>query len=256
MKRRMKHLFREDGRSLIVAMDHAGVFREPIDNLMDPGQTIRELVAGGADAIMTTFGTASRFSDDLGGCGLILSIQGSATEDSSAVVEASLQIGADGVKVLVCPWMDSEPDSVAIAYRLGTECQKWQMPFLAETLPGGFRGGPDLRTPERIAAAARIGAECGGDFIKTFYTGNPDTFRRVAENCYVPVLILGGAKVDCDQDLLEMVKGSVDAGGKGVCIGRNIWGHPHPRRMVSAIASIIHDAATVEQALMKLRGGA
>jgi len=259
MKRRMHHLFREDGRVFIVAMDHAGFSDKPLPGMIHPGETIRKVVAGGADVVMTTFGTATNFTEELAGCGLIVSI-GTGSPMGIYAVEAALSIGADGLKTMTYPWLASDPNSVLNALRVGAECHKWGMPYLVETIPGGFFGDgkfrtmdDKLRTPEKIAAGARIGAEAGADFIKTFYTGSPETFKVVTDNCHVPVIILGGGKTDSDRELLEVVKDSLDGGGKGVAMGNNIWRHEHPDKIVAAIASIIHDGATVDQALKKLR---
>lgn len=252
MKRRMHHLFREDGRILIVAMDHASFSDKPLPGMIDPGETIRKVVAGGADAVMTTFGTARHFAEVLAGCGLIVTLRNDDPEAEEAV-EAALAIGADGIKRMIYPWLASDPNSVSYAFRTGDACNRWQMPFLAETIPGGFQGGAEFHTPEKIAAGARVGAEAGADFVKTFYTGSPDTFKMVVENCYVPVVILGGPKMDSDEDVLRVVKESVDSGGAGVAMGNNIWRHPHPDKLVSAIASILHDGASVAQASQKLR---
>ena len=240
-----------DGRTLIVAMDHAAFLNKPVSGLIHPEETIVKVIEGGADVVMTTFGTARQFKDELMGCGLILTLPNQAALIESTV-EAALTLGADGVKCLMYPWLDSDPDSVTNAQRLGVVCDRWQVPLLAEVVPGGFAAGPDMRTPEIIAAGARIGAECGGDFIKTFYTGDPETFRVVVDNVYVPVIILGGPKMDNDRDVLEVVKGCTDAGGQGVAIGTNIWRHPHPDKLVAAISSILHDNTTIEEALQRL----
>jgi len=40
----------------------------------------------------------------------------------------------------------------------------------------------------------------------------------------------------------------MDAGGKGVSIGRNIFQHADPTRMVGAISMIVHENASVEEA--------
>jgi DhnA family fructose-bisphosphate aldolase class Ia len=251
MKRRMSHLFRDDGRIIIVAMDHAGFSDKPLQGMVHPGETIRRVVAGGADAVMTTFGTATYFAQELSRCGLILTVQ-PADPMGEHAVEAALSIGADGIKCMVYPWLASEPTSVLNCSRMGAICHRWQMPFLAEVIPGGFRGGPEFHTPEKVAAGARVGAECGADMVKTFYTGSPDTFKVVTDNCYVPVIILGGAKMDTDEELLTVVKNSLDGGGNGVAMGNNIWRHPQPDKIVAAIAAVVHDSATVEQALKKL----
>ncbi|MCJ7739077.1 MAG: deoxyribose-phosphate aldolase [Anaerolineae bacterium] len=252
MKRRMRDLFGKNGRTLIVAMDHAAFLNKPVGGLIHPDDTIRKVVAGGADVVMTTFGTARRFQEELSGCGLILTVPNS-SRLVDQTVEAALSVGADGIKCLVYPWLDSDVDSVNNCHRLGIACDRWQMPLLAEVVPGGFAAGPEMRTPEVIAAGARIGAECGGDFIKTFYPGTPEKMQAVIDNCYVPVIILGGPKMDSDRDILQVVKDSTAGGSSGVAMGTNIWRHAHPENLVAAIASILHQDATVDEALEYLK---
>ena len=55
--------------------------------------------------------------------------------------------------------------------------------------------------------------------------------------------------METDRDILEMVKGSVEAGGSGVSIGRNAFQHSNPALIVKAISNIVHKNATVEEAL-------
>src|SRR3990170_2434574 len=53
-----------DGKALIVAMDHART-HGAIEGLEDPGVVIEAAVEGGADAVMTTFGVAKRYREQL-----------------------------------------------------------------------------------------------------------------------------------------------------------------------------------------------
>ena len=39
------------------------------------------------------------------------------------------------------------------------------------------------------------------------------------------MLALGGAKVNDDRAVLQSAKDAMDAGCKGLMIGRNVWGH-------------------------------
>lgn len=87
----------------------------------------------------------------------------------------------------------------------------------------------------------------GADIVKVAYTGSPETFREVVEGCFVPVVIAGGEKMVNDQDILEMVKGSVAAGGAGVSIGRNVFQHKDPAKIVQAICKIVHNGSGVEE---------
>ena len=251
-KRRMHRIFKPDGRTLIVAMDHVGFMNKPLPGLIRANETVRQCVLHGADAIMTTVGTAQACLDDMGDTGLILTIPSFERPAIDLAVDRALRMGADAIKVLVYPFRNNpEPGLINLTW-LGAECAAWGMPLLAEPIPGGWEAGPDMRTPEVLAAGARVCAEAGVDFVKTFATNDPTEFRLVADNCPVPVVVLGGAKTDDVRDLLESVQAAVSHGAAGVAIGRNIWGHPQPDRIVSALAAILHENASVDEAMKEM----
>jgi class I fructose-bisphosphate aldolase len=50
-----------------------------------------------------------------------------------------------------------------------------------------------------------------------------------------------------------MVKGSIEAGGSGASIGRNVFQHRNPSLMVKAMAKIIFDDGSVDEALKILK---
>ena len=57
--RRLSRLFREDGKMVVVAMDHGlGLNVNPA--LDDVGAKLRAIIKGGADAILTTYGIARK----------------------------------------------------------------------------------------------------------------------------------------------------------------------------------------------------
>ncbi|MBI2845166.1 MAG: hypothetical protein HYX86_01325 [Chloroflexi bacterium] len=248
--RRLNRIFREDGKTLIVAMDHVGYSDKPLPGLDQPQETIRQVLAGGADAIMTTYGTAQMFLPAIGRGALILSVPSDPPIVTGAV-ENALRLGADAVKTMVYPWAND--DSVTNCAVLAAACTRWGMPLLAETIPGGFSAGEEMRSVEKIAGGARVGVEAGADFIKTFFIGSKDGFRRVIDNCPVPVVVLGGEKASDERELLTTVYDAISAGAAGVAMGRNIWGHPQPQKITAAIAAVIHDRASVDQALRILK---
>ncbi len=252
LKRRMNRIFKPDGHSLIVAMDHVGFEKKTLPGLIRPHETIRRCVANGADAIMTTYGTATACMNEIGDAGLILTISSHERPAIDLAVDNALRMGADAVKVLVYPFQSQPEPSILNLTWLGAQCAAWGMPLLAETIPGGWMAGPEMRTPEALAAGARVGAEAGADIIKTFATGDPAQFRIVADNCPAPVVILGGEKAGSDRGLLEAVKAQIDNGAAGVAMGRNLWGHPAPDRITAALAAIIHENASVNEALQEM----
>ena len=234
---RMRRIFASDGRALIVAMDHAG-YLGPVQGLIDPVATVRAVVAGGADAVMTTLGTAHRILDTLDGRGLVLSVDLHAP-DPHAVVENAIALGADSVKTLA--YWGADDHGMRNLGRYGVLCDRWGLPFQAEMIPFGF-SATDKHTPENIAIAARIGAECGADYVKVQYTGDPDSFRQVVEGAGVPVIILGGAK--SEKSIVGQVNDAIRAGAAGIAFGRNVWSTADPEAAVRGLAAAIHGSDT------------
>jgi DhnA family fructose-bisphosphate aldolase class Ia len=253
--RRMRRIFQSDGKAFIVAMDHAGAMGV-LPGLENPGQTLELVLAGGADAILTTYGVATHFAEQLGGAGLILRADGGGTSlakertGMSLIYDAldALRIGADALGVMGMPGSRFEADTLPYLAALVAQCQEWNLPVMAETLPGGFEEPANMWTAENIGFACRIGVELGADFIKTQYSGDKESFRKIVDTTYAPIVILGGGKTKSETDLLTVVYDALQVGAKGVAIGRNIYQHAHPEKMAKAVAAVIHEGATVKQA--------
>jgi len=236
---RMRRLFGPDGRLLLVAMDHAG-FMGPLPGLDLP--TMAAVVAAGADAVMTTYGTARRASLQpgiLGQAALVVSLDIHAVEPEEQVLNA-LRLGADSVKVLA-----GSGDRVqwTALQRYALVCERWGVPFQAEVIPGGF-DQPEKHTPQNIASVCRQAAEMGADYVKTFYTGDPESMRRVVEGATVPVVILGGDRTSDEESLLQQVRDALSAGVAGVAFGRNIWSHADPAAITRRLVEVVHPCAS------------
>jgi fructose-bisphosphate aldolase/2-amino-3,7-dideoxy-D-threo-hept-6-ulosonate synthase len=65
-------------------------------------------------------------------------------------------------------------------------------------------------------------------------------------------LVAGGPKTGSDGEFLSMVKACTDAGAAGVTMGRNIWQRERMEGMIAALCAIVHDDASVEEALKLL----
>ena len=263
-KLRLGRIFQRDGRTLIVAMDHAR-FTGPIPGLEDPKKTIKSVIEGGADAIMTNFGVIKQFHDlVVGQLATILRIDSGATiyspEDFVRStkcgliynVEEAVKLGVDGVIVYALLGASYEFEIIKNLGKVVEKCEKWGMPLLVEALPVYGEKIDDPYNASYVSTAARIAQEYGADFIKTNYTGSSESFKEVTETCPVPVLIAGGEEMENPKDVLETVKGAINAGGKGVCFGRNIWMYEDPATMTRAISKVIHEGASVEEALEEL----
>jgi DhnA family fructose-bisphosphate aldolase class Ia len=251
-QRRIHQIFKPDGRAFIVAFDH-GMIDGPAKGMEQPGETLRKIVSGGADAILTTYGTATRFAAEIAPLGLILRLDGGGTKlgkmgpgSQFYTIDDALRLGADAVAVSAFPGTPDEEDSLRILAEVIGEAHAWGLPVMGEMVPGGFDGPDHLRTAENIAIAARVGAELGADWVKVPYA---EDFGQVASTCYVPAVILGGAKKGGERIMLEKIRAALDVGARGVAIGRNIFQAEDPQAMTAAVAAMIHANASVDDAM-------
>jgi DhnA family fructose-bisphosphate aldolase class Ia len=254
--RRLGHIFRPNGRALIVATEHAAIFG-PGKGTERPGETIAKVVAGGADAIMTSFGIAGHFARDLSPVGLILRADGAPTKlgpDTAAPVwfgvEEALRLGADALCVSAFPGHYTEGATLDNLAAVTRRAQAWGLAVQAEMVPGGMGSGPEARTTENVALAARVGIELGADWVKVPYV---EGFSQVTGACYKPVLIMGGGRRSGEAEILAEVRAAMDEGASGATIGRNIFEADDPEAMTAALSAIIHQDASAEQALAILR---
>lgn len=258
-RHRWRNIFQPDGKTVIFAMDHAAAFGM-MEHLEHPGETIRKVREGGADAILTTFGVCSQFMEEIGNMGIILRCDGGGSRFAREPgpmkliydVYDALRIGADAVGVMGMPGSQYESETLPYLSELVSQATEWNMPVMAETLPAGFENPAQWWTPENIGHACRIGAELGVDFVKTEYTGDIESFRRIVDQVYVPIVVLGGSKSPDPRDLLTKIHDAMQAGARGVAVGRNISQHPAPDRMTAAIVAIVHKNASVDDAVKLL----
>jgi len=251
--RRINRIFESDGKALIVAMDHA-LMDGPCPGLENPGKTIENIVAGGANAVLTSYGVVRHYARELAPIGVILRTDGGATSLTQGsfpsnimfAIEEALRLGADAVAVNAYPGGEKEAETLQNLAYISSEAHTWGLPVLGEMVPGGFNSTSESRTTRNVSISVRIGSEYGADIIKTPYA--PD-FETVIGTSYVPVVILGGAKRGKERDMLYDIKAGIDAGASGVAIGRNIWQASDPRAMTEAVAAIIHHNATVDEAM-------
>ncbi|MGI9952647.1 hypothetical protein V3F56_09835 [Moorellaceae bacterium AZ2] len=254
--KRLQHILRPDGRTVIVAMDHGGT-SGPLPGIIDPAATLAEVITGGADAILTTVGVASNFATVLGSTGLIIRLDFPATDLVSGVhdcelfieVETAVRLGADAVIVSAGPGKDVERKTLRNLARVAQECERYGMPLIAEMYPGGFNGPSEMMTLENLKLAARIAAEWGADMVKMPYLPG---FEAVTAACYIPIVVLGGPKTDSQKEFFSNIHEAMAAGARGVAIGRNVWGHRHPARVVRVLTALVHENADVATAMAYL----
>lgn len=240
---RMNRIFKEDGKAVISALD-MGMFSGVVQGLEDVRAITKTVVDAGADAIIVSPGWARATADIYGGkCGLIVRVTGGVTKYTknalnhtlTCSVEEAVALGADAVMNMVFVGDESNPaehEQLTLMKDLSWECHKYGMVLFPELLHTNWA---DQSDPDWISACVRAGFEYGADAIKVLCPSSG--FDKIVESCPVPVVMAGGPK---GADILEVVRGSVAAGGSGCAIGRNVYQSEDPAAMIKALRKIVH----------------
>ena len=241
---RLRRLFPDPQRKLFsVPLDHS-VSMGPIDGLEQLAPLATELQDGGVDLLIVTKGAVRELAPVLRpnvllGVHVSASTSLGSTSDRKVVVgtaEEALALGADLLSVQVNFGVPQEPDMLSDLGVAVDACRRLGLPLLCMAYVKKANGG----TPDELRHAARAAADTGADIVKTSYPGSVKEFERLCATTPVPVLIGGGVRLDDEAAFLEVVRGSVAAGGAGICIGRNLFQRRPLAPLARRIASLLH----------------
>jgi fructose-bisphosphate aldolase, class I len=268
---RLERLFRADSRrSLQIAIDH-GSAGEPsmLLGIEDAELAVDRIAAAGPDAVLLGPGHAEILQRRPGRdkpalmlrvdvpnvyapepperawCILLEDAVGRAVRLDAACVVVNL-LEAPGHPEL-------REDCVQNLGRLRAACDQAGMPLMVEPLslkpsPAGYIGDGDV---DRIRGLVRQAVELGADLIKADPTEDPRDYTRVVEVSRVPVLARGGGRID-EREILRRTRQLLDSGADGIVYGRNVIQHADPVAMTRALAAVVHDNRTPEEAATEL----
>lgn len=258
-KRRYYNFFKSDGRSFMMAFDHAGCHAI----YPDPKKTIKAAIEGGLDGILANYGLVSQYRDILGDLGVIVRADHNSSDlcdgrddwrlflDGKSVA----YLGGDGMMCFGLAGAEKAEYDRRTYENLSTivsQCNEYGLVSAGEIMARGIINF-EKATLEDLGLACRIACERGVDFIKAPYFGTPEQYHeQVVKHCYRPICILGGAVMP-ERDALQMIRNALDAGCKGVVMGKNAFTRDNVTRFCAAIAKLIHEDCSVDQAMKELK---
>ena len=223
------------GRGVWIPMDH-GLSGYPETGLNQMDYVIDSVIEGGADAIVLQKGVLShqysRTSWDGFVCHLSAStVHGGPSSQSKVLVggvEEAISRGAIAVSGQVNLGDDTESDMLQDLGLLTSEAWNLEVPILGMVYPRGPNLIIDPKDSSKgVAHAARVAFELGCNVVKVPWTGSIESFKLVTSAVPIPVLIAGGSGISFNETL-NIVAQSIEAGGSGVCMGRQIFGSENP----------------------------
>ncbi len=242
------------GHTVMLAADH-GYFMGPTRRLESPRATLAPLLPY-ADAIAVTRGVLRTSIPPTSDVPIVLRVSGGVSvlkEDLSdeavtTSIEEALRLNVSAVALSVFVGAPHEHQSLVALGELVDAGEAYGMPVMAITAVGKELEKRDARY---LSLACRVSAELGAHCVKTYYC---EGFDKVVEGCPVPLVVAGGPKLDSDRAVLELCHGALAAGAIGVDMGRNIWQSDRPVAMIKAIRAIVHEKASVREAMDVLDG--
>jgi putative autoinducer-2 (AI-2) aldolase len=248
IKNRLSRIFKEDGRTVMLAVDH-GYFLGPVSRLEEPRKTIEPLIPY-VDSLMITRGLLRNCIDAKYNIPIVLRVSGGnsiigkdlSNEEITVSIRDALRLNVCAVAFSIYVGTDYEHQTLINLANLVNAAEDYGIPVLAVTAVGKEL---EKRDAKYLSLSCRIAAELGAHMVKTYHC---EDFKKVVKSCFVPIVIAGGPKLRNEQDVLEMAYQAVQEGAEGVDMGRNIWQSDWPQAMVSAIRSIVHNNATAKKA--------
>ena len=247
IKNRLSRIFNpESGRTVMLAIDH-GYFQGPTTGLERIDINILPLVPY-ADTLMLTRGILRSIVPPTTTKSIVLRVSGGTSilkelsnEDIAVDIEESIRLNVCAMAVQVFIGGEHERESIKNMTRMVDMGMRYGIPTLAVTAVG-----KDMNRDARyFRLAARICAELGAHYIKTYYIEKG--FETVTASCPVPIVMAGGKKIP-ELDALTMAYNAVQQGASGVDMGRNIFQSESPIAMIQAVRAVVHDNETPEKA--------
>ncbi|MCZ2856865.1 MAG: fructose-bisphosphate aldolase [Candidatus Bathyarchaeota archaeon] len=246
-----------NGMALILPIDH-GLEHGPRDffanpESLDPAYQLRLAKEGGFSAIVFHIGLAEKYMREFAGeVPLVLKLNGKtsippethAFSPQTASVEDAVRLGADAVGYTLYVGSPAQDKDFIQFAKIREDAQRFGMPLIVWAYPRGeaieAKGGRD--SLYAVDYAARVANELGADMVKINipeydkaksqlypepYKSLQLSTREALEKAIksagrTMVLISGGEKMG-DEELLEKVRISFEAGAAGLVFGRNLW---------------------------------
>jgi putative autoinducer-2 (AI-2) aldolase len=239
MKNRLGRIFNpQSGKTVMLAFDH-GYFQGPTTGLERVDVSILPL-APYADALMLTRGILRTVIPPSSPNAIVMRASGGpsilkelSNEHIAVDIEDALRMNVSAMAVQVFIGGEFETQTVNNMTRLVDMGNRYGMPVLGVTAVGKER----VRDAKYIRLAARMCAELGATFVKTYFV--PE-FETVTASCPVPIVIAGGKKLP-ELEALQMARDAIDQGACGVDMGRNIFQSDAPVAMLSAVRKVVHE---------------
>jgi class I fructose-bisphosphate aldolase len=249
-----------DGKILILAYDHGlehgPVDFEPVPRTADPEVVFDLATHDAVTAVAVQKGIAEAYYPDYEDeVTLLAKLNGTSNmwsgEPDSAVnwsADYAADLGADAIGFTVYGGSNNEIEMIEEFREAQEAARANDMGVVMWAYPRG-QGLRNASDPDTIAYAARVAHEVGADVAKVKYPGSRDAMEHTVDvSGRTKVVMSGGSKTD-DLAFLRTVEAAIDAGAKGLAVGRNVFQRERPLAILDALEAVIFEEESAETAV-------
>lgn len=267
-RKRLNNIFDVGGKTVLVPLDD-NLISGPCTGVNNWKEKLHQIELAHPSAVLAYPGTLFQMEDS--SISQILNLTASTIRRSHTnkilvnSLEFALKMDADAVAVHVNISSKHESEMLEILGRVSEKCDEYGMPLLAIVYPRSevMREGGGIfdndyqqlkiedneKYTELVSHCVRIAFEMGADIIKTQYTGNKESFKKVIQSANgCPVIIAGGGIVNIET-LYMMVDDAMAVGASGVSIGRNVFGRYDSASTIASIKDIVFNRKSAERVI-------
>lgn len=249
-KNRLSKIVMEDGKALMLAIDH-GYFMGAAHGMEMPKVQVEKLIPH-IDSLMLSPGILTSQIDSDFKKGIVLRASGGNTilesdiDNEGLILSAknAIKLNASAIAVSMFVGAEHSHQTILNLTEAINDAMEYDLPVLGVTAVG--KALKDKKEKRYLTHASRLAAELGADIVKTYYC---EGFEEVVKKTTVPIIVAGGPKLDSYKDVLELCYNSIQCGAIGVDMGRNIWQSDYPEAITAGVAHIIHKNSSVKEAL-------
>ncbi len=241
-------MIEKNGKVLLLAYDQ-GFEHGPVDfdeTNIDPAYIMQIAKNGCFTGVVFHEGVASRYYEKESGVPLVVKLNGKTSFYSDeprslqlCTVDRAAELGAVGIGYTIYVGSKYEEEMMVEFSRIEDEAHAKGLSVIAWMYPRGSKVVGRESERDVVAYAARLGLELNADFVKVPYTGDVESFSWVVRAAgKTGVLAQGGKKIE-ESEFLAEANEIMQAGAKGLAVGRNIWQDKKPYEVSSKLAEIV-----------------
>ncbi|WP_245763199.1 class I fructose-bisphosphate aldolase [Paraburkholderia diazotrophica] len=221
-------------------IDH-GLTLGPVPGIDRPDDMADWLADDLITGLVVHKGIAERLGS-VGNAGVMIHLNGTMSLDAQpdrkvllTRVDAAMRLGADGVSVQTNFCSENVGENLRILGAVVDDAHEYGLPIMVMLYD---KTGPQTGSEAmaRMRHFVRAAVELGVDAIKL---GAPPDLSSIGElidgvQAHTSVVFAGGDRKS-DEQLLALARAAVEYGARGLCVGRNVFQHGDPRRMLQEL---------------------